>query len=317
MVKAVDRERAPQRNPRRPSSPPSSSRRRHGLRFTAPKTMTLAQRLYEGVELGDERPRRPHHVHAHRLDAAVRRGPGEARDVHRRPVRRRLPAGRPPFYQTRKSAQDAHEAIRPTSLEHPPGARWPVTSSRRPAGALPADLEPLRRLPDGPGGLRHPDARTSRPGRTCSARRARQLQFPGLHAPSTARRPTSRPRRRPRRTRGRGLGAAAARGGRAPRPAPARAEAALHPAAAALHRGDAGEGAGGEGHRPAVDLRPDPATIQEREYVEKEEGRFSPTELGEMVNDLLVKHFPDISTWRSPRRWRRSSTRSRRATASG
>ena len=36
------------------------------------------------------------------------------------------------------------------------------------------------------------------------------------------------------------------------------------------------------------------STIQEREYVVLEQKRFSPTELGFTVNDLLVKHFPDI-----------------------
>lgn len=36
------------------------------------------------------------------------------------------------------------------------------------------------------------------------------------------------------------------------------------------------------------------STIQDREYVTKTAGRFQPTELGEVVNDLLVKHFTDI-----------------------
>ncbi len=36
------------------------------------------------------------------------------------------------------------------------------------------------------------------------------------------------------------------------------------------------------------------STIQEREYVEKSQGRFSPTDLGKTVNALLVEHFPDI-----------------------
>jgi DNA topoisomerase-1 len=36
------------------------------------------------------------------------------------------------------------------------------------------------------------------------------------------------------------------------------------------------------------------STIQERNYVVKVERRFQPTELGEIVNDLLVEHFPDI-----------------------
>ncbi|MCH7589958.1 type I DNA topoisomerase [PVC group bacterium] len=36
------------------------------------------------------------------------------------------------------------------------------------------------------------------------------------------------------------------------------------------------------------------ATIQNRDYVHKENRRFFPTPVGEVVNDLLVKHFPDI-----------------------
>src|SRR4029077_606524 len=36
------------------------------------------------------------------------------------------------------------------------------------------------------------------------------------------------------------------------------------------------------------------STIQDRGYVEKVEGRLHPTELGVMVNGLLVKSFPEI-----------------------
>ena len=36
------------------------------------------------------------------------------------------------------------------------------------------------------------------------------------------------------------------------------------------------------------------ATIQERDYVEKIEKRFKPTEIGFLVNDMLVKNFPEI-----------------------
>ncbi len=35
-------------------------------------------------------------------------------------------------------------------------------------------------------------------------------------------------------------------------------------------------------------------TIQDRTYVEKEEGRMKPTELGVIVNDLLVEYFPGV-----------------------
>ncbi len=36
------------------------------------------------------------------------------------------------------------------------------------------------------------------------------------------------------------------------------------------------------------------STIVEREYVNKDQGRFSPTMLGEKVSELLVKSFDDI-----------------------
>jgi len=36
------------------------------------------------------------------------------------------------------------------------------------------------------------------------------------------------------------------------------------------------------------------STIQDRNYVEKEEGRFAPTVIGKAVNDFLLKHFPDV-----------------------
>ena len=36
------------------------------------------------------------------------------------------------------------------------------------------------------------------------------------------------------------------------------------------------------------------STIQERNYIQKENGRLKPTEIGFLVNDLLVNHFPKI-----------------------
>lgn len=45
--------------------------------------------------------------------------------------------------------------------------------------------------------------------------------------------------------------------------------------------------------RPST-YAPTIATIQERNYVIKEEKRLKPTEIGILVNDLLVEHFPEI-----------------------
>src|SRR5712672_1194050 len=90
------------------------------LGFSAKKTMTLAQRLYEGVELGDEG--QVALITYMRTDS-VRLSPDAvtaAREyVAGRWGKEYLPA-EPVQFKTKKSAQDAHEAIRPTSLEHPP-----------------------------------------------------------------------------------------------------------------------------------------------------------------------------------------------------
>lgn len=45
--------------------------------------------------------------------------------------------------------------------------------------------------------------------------------------------------------------------------------------------------------RPST-YAPTLSTIQERGYVEKEEKKYKPTEIGTLVNDLLVEHFPEV-----------------------
>ena len=45
--------------------------------------------------------------------------------------------------------------------------------------------------------------------------------------------------------------------------------------------------------RPST-YAPTLSTIQDRGYVEKLEGRYKPTEIGFLVNDMLVEHFPQI-----------------------
>ena len=90
------------------------------LGFTAKKTMTLAQRLYEGVELGDEG--NVALITYMRTDST--RLSDDAVKAIRGVIQERygpdyLP-DEPLVYKSRKSAQDAHEAIRPTSIEYPP-----------------------------------------------------------------------------------------------------------------------------------------------------------------------------------------------------
>lgn len=90
------------------------------LGFTAKKTMMLAQQLYEGIELGDEGP--VGLITYMRTDSI--RISGEAIEAARGFIEARYGAEylpeKPRVFKTKKKAQDAHEAIRPTYLEHPP-----------------------------------------------------------------------------------------------------------------------------------------------------------------------------------------------------
>ncbi|HUK65593.1 MAG TPA: type I DNA topoisomerase [Anaeromyxobacteraceae bacterium] len=91
------------------------------LGFTTRKTMTLAQRLYEGVELGEEGA--VGLITYMRTDSV--RLSTEAVDAVRGHIKERygedhLPA-EPNFFKTKqKAAQEAHEAVRPTSIEWTP-----------------------------------------------------------------------------------------------------------------------------------------------------------------------------------------------------
>ncbi|MDX2178715.1 MAG: type I DNA topoisomerase [Bryobacteraceae bacterium] len=90
------------------------------LRYSVKRTMGLAQRLYEGVELGKEGA--VGLITYMRTDST--RVSGEALQEVRELVAQRygaqyVPAS-PNFYKSKKDAQDAHEAIRPTSAMRSP-----------------------------------------------------------------------------------------------------------------------------------------------------------------------------------------------------
>jgi DNA topoisomerase-1 len=98
------------------------------LRFSVKRTMMLAQRLYEGVELGKEGS--VGLITYMRTDST--RVSDEALEEVRALVRERfggqyLPAS-PNVYKTKKDAQDAHEAIRPSSAARTPESLAPYLS---------------------------------------------------------------------------------------------------------------------------------------------------------------------------------------------
>lgn len=90
------------------------------LRFSAKKTMQIAQRLYEGIELGSEGAvglityMRTDSTRV--ADSAL----GEVRDFIGNQYGPRYLPEKPIQYRSKKDAQDAHEAIRPTGADRTP-----------------------------------------------------------------------------------------------------------------------------------------------------------------------------------------------------
>lgn len=88
--------------------------------FSAAKTMNIAQSLYEGVDLGNEGAEG---LITYMRTDSVRLAPEALEDARKYILelygKEFLPP-QPKVYTTQKSAQDAHEAIRPTNLLHPP-----------------------------------------------------------------------------------------------------------------------------------------------------------------------------------------------------
>jgi len=121
-VREVERKESKQR----PGPPFITSRlqqeaaRRFG--FSVKRTMSLAQGLYEGREVGGRGSIGL--ITYMRTDST--RVAGEALDAVRATIAATYGAAalpeRPNFYSSKKGAQDAHEAIRPTSLDLPPDA---------------------------------------------------------------------------------------------------------------------------------------------------------------------------------------------------
>ncbi|MBI4848151.1 MAG: type I DNA topoisomerase [Nitrospirae bacterium] len=92
------------------------------LRYTAKKTMMLAQKLYEGVELGEEGPTGL--ITYMRTDSVrtASEAQHEAREFIIKEYGKDYAPPKPPVYKSKKSAQEAHEAIRPTSAYRTPAA---------------------------------------------------------------------------------------------------------------------------------------------------------------------------------------------------
>ncbi|NGX43189.1 MAG: DNA topoisomerase 1 [Chlamydiae bacterium] len=88
--------------------------------FSSAKTMNIAQGLYEGVDLGNEGAEG---LITYMRTDSVRVAPeaiSEVRKVIQEQFGKEYLPSEPKQYTSKKTAQDAHEAIRPTNLQHPP-----------------------------------------------------------------------------------------------------------------------------------------------------------------------------------------------------
>jgi DNA topoisomerase I len=271
------------------------------LRFSVKKTMQVAQRLYEGVELGPDG--------SVGLITYMRTDSFRVANDALESVRGRIAntygedylPEKPNFYKSKKDAQDAHEAIRPTYLDRDPEAIkrylgkdeyalykliWNrfVASQMRPAlfDETVVDIEAGAYLLRAKGST------------------MRFRGFLAVYEESPEERRTEKPKEEA---------------------APGTAEEAEPDAAPALP--PLAEGDALELKKLDTDqhfTQPPPrfseaslvkeleengigrpstyasiiSTIEAREYMEKREGKLYPTELGFVVIDLLVQHFQDI-----------------------
>lgn len=277
------------------------------LRFTPKKTMALAQQLYEGIEVGSEGP--VGLITYMRTDST--RIAQEAMEAARELIRERfgpdyLPAA-PNVYKTQKAAQEAHEAIRPTSVFRDPESirqylepdvyqLYKLIWNRFVASQMTPAILDVTRVDTAPVGV--PDDYIFRatgtvvkfPGHTAVYLEGKDSDVPAQNQKSGEETEDAPDGHLPRLEEGERLRLVSREGvesGMLPKqhftqPPPRYNE-------ALLIRELEEKGIG----RPST-YATIISTIQDRKYVEKVEGRFIPTETGRTVNDFLEKGFPDL-----------------------
>jgi len=256
------------------------------LRYTAKKTMMLAQQLYEGIELGEEGS--VGLITYMRTDS-VRVAPEAqqwARDyIGKRFGKEYLPE-KPPAYKSKGTAQEAHEAIRPTDMHRPPDTikqflpkdlfnLYALIWNRFIASQMcPARLEQTTLIVTDTE--KHLEVRASGTvvkfdgfmALYTESKDEIEEEEGGILPPLKAGDPLKLIEIKPSQ--------------HFTQPPPRYTEATL---VKTLEE----KGIGRPSTYAAI-----LSTIQERKYVHKGEGRFGPTELGVVVNDLLVDKFPKL-----------------------
>ena len=277
------------------------------LGFTAKRTMSNAQRLYEGIDVGEGRVGLITYMRTDSVNIAAE-AQAEARGFITEEYGASYLPKTPPKYKTRaKKAQEAHEAIRPTSVRRTPQKmraflepdqhrlyeliwRRFVASQMMPALYDTTSADIMAGHPSSPLALAPDEMLPAAALRALTARwrhlfRASGsiLRFPGFLSVYGAEKEEDEGRRVPKLTSGEWVDLLRL----LPKqhftqPPPRFSEAALVKALEELGIG-----------RPST-YAPTISTLQTRGYVEREGRALLPTEIGFTVNDLLVEHFPVV-----------------------
>jgi len=261
------------------------------LRFSVKRTMMLAQRLYEGVEVGKDTVGLITYMRTDSTrvsDDAIR----DVRDfIGERYGREFLPDSAN-FYKSKKGAQDAHEAIRPTSMAYAPEVVdkylqederkvYRLIWNRFVASQMMPALYDQTTIDVGAKGKKGDDYLFRATGSVLKFEGFLKVYQEGKDQIDEE--DEEMKHRLPAVAEGERLRFKAIRPEQHfTEPPPRYNEATL------VKRLEA-DGVG----RPST-YASILSTIQEREYVKKDAGRFTPTELGMVVTDLLLESFDDI-----------------------
>ncbi|MGH9863277.1 MAG: type I DNA topoisomerase [Candidatus Acidiferrales bacterium] len=260
------------------------------LRFGVKRTMMLAQRLYEGVELGEEGS--VGLITYMRTDSTRvgQEALGEVRDLIALRYGREYLPDQPRFFKSKKGAQDAHEAVRPTAPSRAPEQVraflsedefklyqlvWQRFVASQMAEAVfdqtTVDIQAGERrlravgsVPKFDGFLAVYEEGKDEQQRAEEEEEAEAARLPVVREGETLTLNALKPEQH------------------FTQPPPRFTEATL---VKELEQKGIG--------RPST-YASILSTILEREYVRKDKGKLSPTPLGEIVSDLLIKSFADI-----------------------
>ena len=278
------------------------------LHFSPKKTMTLAQQLYEGIEIGAEGATGL--ITYMRTDST--RISAEAMTEARELIQSRfgaeyLPAT-PNVYKTQKAAQEAHEAVRPTLaardpesirqyLDHDQYNLYKLIWNRFIASQMVPAVLDVTRIDSSPVGtadtyvFRSTGTVVKFPGHTIVYMEGVDKELASQKPKADQEAEDDNERHLPGLSEGEPLRLVEQEGQAVPgltskqhftQPPPRYNE-------ALLIKELEEKGIGRPSTYAAII-----STIQDRKYVEKLEGRFQPTETGRTVNDFLLKGFPDI-----------------------